>query len=135
MKAYFKIKALLFASLMLLILGVLLFWSTQRKRIQAKVTVTRMRETIILLQNHPGPCDSECLRGLAEAHGKSGSLKDAWGSDLLIHMTTGPSSPPSYEVRSLGRDGLKGGCCTRWVDDLDEDAVIRDDTWLQLWLY
>lgn len=85
------------------VLVVSLGWWSQRERLQAKTTASRMREVMMLLQSHPGPCDSACLADLAQANDKAQMLKDAWGSELKVEMVA-----TAYKILSFGKDQEEG---------------------------
>jgi hypothetical protein len=107
------------------------YW-TVREPLHAKVTETRMRELMRILDNEqPLSVDSESLRKIVERNKHGDLLKDAWGSDLVIERDVHETG--RYTIISLGRDRRRGICCRRWVSDWDDDAVLSGDEWLQVW--
>ena len=110
----------------------LFLWWSYRDNLRAKTTVTRMRDLHWILQDYGQPCDLDCLRGLAEAWNRADSLTDAWGSDLIFEAQ---SDPISYTLRSLGKDRKIGKCCIYRAQTFNDDAVLQDGVWLQVWNY
>lgn len=129
-----KIRFFILMIIILPLIAVLLVWWSLREGLQAKTTETRMREVVIMLQNHPGACDLPCLHDLARSYDRLESLRDAWGTELEIELAF-EGIELRYRVRSLGKDRKRGYCCKRWVTSLEEDAVLENNTWLQAWRY
>ncbi len=100
--------------------------------LRAKTTIGRMGHIILFLEEQDGLCNSDCLRPILEKHDRLDLLTDRWGHPFQITWEGEPENP-TYSVRSLGKDGKKGDCCVRWVDDFADDAVLRGHTWLQVW--
>lgn len=96
------------------------------------LTLTRMNRLMSALAGAP-PKDlsAASLDELAVSFNQPNSTLDAWGQRFLV--TEAPGADPPYEIRSLGRDGRLGSCCQGFVDNPDEDAVLRGGTWLQGW--
>ena len=86
----------------------------------------------ILVEEDPDIFDrASILDALQEYQHDESVLLDGWGNPLVIYVTN--TTPPSYMVVSYGRDGVIGGCCEKFVDDLDDDLVWRDGSWLQVY--
>ena len=103
-------------------------------RLRAKKTVTDMKSLASALNAYePDSTDAVALRRLIEESEAPLLLKDAWGSDFVVQRIENAGGDVSYSVRSLGRDGKEGSCCQRWVTGWDEDALIVDSEWVQVW--
>ena len=93
-----------------------------------------MRELQKLLRELlPDETSGEVLRQICSKAGAEWLAKDAWGRPFLVERSSAAEN--SYRVTSLGRDGKRGDCCKRIVRDLDQDAVLEGDQWLQAWPY
>lgn len=103
---------------------------------RAKETVTHMRRVVSLLQlERPAVVDVQYLRNMLAKHGVSPLyLLDGWNRPLVVEVLTDEDGVQIYRVISLGRNGRLDTCCRRFLkQDWDEDAVIENDTWLQVW--
>lgn len=129
-------RVLLILFLLSLASPMILWLFHQAERLKAKMTLTRMRELEMVLETSPRPCDMDCLKALVEKYNKSEILTDGRGNMIQVElMEYSPPGPPIYLIKSFGRDGKKGNCCERWVEGLDEDVVLMNDAWLQVWHY
>lgn len=123
----------LVALLIALIFGVR-WLADVRESVRAKRTSGDMRAlSMILRAENPTALDTHSLQRMLSTQGYPDYTRDAWGHPLQIERAT--SATPSFVLRSLGRDGRRGDCCRRWLvdKDWDGDAVLKDDSWLQLW--
>ena len=86
----------------------------------------------VLLVEKPDIFDEEAvLRALEKNNNDGSALVDGWGNPLVLYESN--TDPPSYLVMSFGRDGIRGDCCEKFVDNLDSDLVWRDGDWLQVY--
>ncbi len=86
----------------------------------------------ILVQENPDIFDRDSIgRALDEYKHDEAVLVDGWGNPLILYVSN--TTPPSYLVMSLGRDGVRGGCCEKFTASLDSDLVWRDGAWLQVY--
>lgn len=106
-----------------------------RDRTRAKRTAGDMRQlSVILRSENPPLLAPKDLQRLLAAKGYPDYSRDAWGRPIEVERIQRASAAPSYVLRSLGKDGRRGKCCQRWLkEDWDSDAVLQDDTWLQIW--
>lgn len=86
----------------------------------------------ILVEEKPDIFDRESVKMALEKYKHDETvLLDGWGNPLVLYVSN--TTPPSYLVMSYGRDGVRGGCCEKFVDSLDSDLVWRDGSWLQVY--
>lgn len=110
------------------------YWKA-REPLRAIVTETRMRELMdILNAEQPARVDPESLRPLLAKKNRLDCGEDGWGNLLLIERRIRAGKEPLYVIVSLGRDGRRGTCCQKWVDDWNDDAVLAGKDWLQVWV-
>lgn len=118
------------------VFALLLLFTTSSCRLSdeldAKTTATQMREIVALLQEGNDLCDINCLKTRMKAFSREDLLIDAWGNEIQVSTEKGPEHF-TYTVRSLGKDGVKGSCCEKWVDSFSDDAVLQNNQWLQVW--
>lgn len=103
---------------------------------RAKTTVTRMRQFMAVLHSEkPDDVESSSLRPLLVKYNRQEVELDGWHNPLVIELQASPDDGSRhYRLTSLGKDGKRGGCCTRSVHgDWNADAVLLDDQWLQAW--
>ncbi|HEY0781756.1 MAG TPA: hypothetical protein VGE98_04815 [Thermoanaerobaculia bacterium] len=102
---------------------------------RAKLTESQMHQlAIVLSSEQTSDIDPASLRALSAKRGYPDYTRDGWGRDIGIEIATDAKGEKHYTLRSLGRDGKRGGCCAgrlkgRW----DEDAVLADGEWAQMW--
>ena len=109
---------------------------TVKEKSKAKTTAFNMgRVDSVLRAYWPSDMSRPALAELMRKYDDPRFLVDAWGNEILVEMSQrSAGEAPSYTVRSLGRDGLRGPCCTGFVGhDWDADAMLRDGEWLQVW--
>lgn len=113
---------------------VLEMWILARNDLKAKTTATRMLTLMSFVQfESPDLLDAATIELIAREHNYEGYHLDGWGRPLLVQRAP-TDSGAKYVMISLGQDGTKGPCCTRFVgEDWDADAVLQDDQWLQVW--
>ena len=112
-----------------LVKAVLEYWQ-MREPLRAKVTETRMRELMYILDSEqPLHTDPRSIRRLLESEKHPELAEDDWGTSFVIERNL----QGKYVIISLGRDRRRGSCCTRWVNNWDEDAVLSGDQWVQDW--
>jgi hypothetical protein len=75
--------------------------------------------------------NAEGLRKAGDKHGFEGCHEDAWGNPFQAEHA--PGADPPYLIRSLGKDGKRGPCCQRTVEDWRDDAILRGSEWLRVW--
>jgi len=107
------------------------FFAYTIERIHAKVSVTHVTTVgRLLVSEHPR--DYAALLHLIQKYRFDEQvLSDGWGNPLVIDFPDEASS--SYVVRCLGRDGVRGSCCDKFVGSFDDDAVWADGKWLQVY--
>jgi hypothetical protein len=104
-----------------------------RQALKAKTTVTRMKELMgILDTEHPAAVSSVTLHRLLEKYNRQDPFHDGWGNEFMIERK-GEGENTVYRILSLGRDGVRGPCCDRWIASWDGDAVLEGPRWLQVW--
>jgi hypothetical protein len=112
--------------------GARVYWSL-REPLRAKTTTTNMIFLMgVLDSDQPEKVDSESIRSLLARGKRSYWLKDDWGRPFVIERKE-ENGQPRYTIISLGRDGRRGSCCQKWVDNWDDDAVLSGKEWLQVW--
>lgn len=107
-----------------------------RAEARAKTTVTRMRMFMSVLHSEkPDGIEIASLRPLLAKYNRQEVELDGWHNPLVIELQVSPGDGSKhYRLISLGRDGKRGGCCTRSVrGDWNADAVLFDGHWLQAW--
>lgn len=110
------------------------YWK-DREPLRAIMTETRMRELMdILNAEQPERVDPDSLRPLLAKNDRLDCREDGWGNLLLIERRIQAGREPLYVIVSLGRDGRRGTCCQKWVDDWNDDAVLAGKDWLQVWV-
>jgi hypothetical protein len=103
-----------------------------REPLRTKETESKMRELMELLDAEgPVRVDPESIRSLLVRKKRLEWLTDGWGGTLLVQRNEREKG--RYVVTSLGRDGRRGSCCKRWVNDWNDDAVLSGDEWVQVW--
>lgn len=109
--------------------------STVLQAARAKTTATRMRAISAALQTKRLAGLSEGgLEALLSEQGLGGYERDGWGHAIDVSVVVDAAGVPHYRIRSLGRDGLPGSCCRRFIGkEWDLDGVLLDDEWLQGW--
>lgn len=123
------------ALLLLLVSGVRRYLLT-RPETRAKITTTRMSRLMTLLRaDEPATVTPGELATLLAKYGRSLEyLEDGWGRPLAVERLVSEPEQVHYRITSLGRDGRPGKCCEKWVSEhWDEDAVLFDSDWLQVW--
>jgi hypothetical protein len=85
----------------------------------------------LLEEERPQRIDAATLRPLLAKYNRSASSEDAWGRPFVLERMH--EGQQGYIIISLGRDGRRGDCCKKWTDNLDDDAVLSEDGWLQVW--
>lgn len=120
-------------TLALLVLGIYL-GNKIFNNYRAKVTMIHMRriESLLLLEK-PRSVNEAYVRRLLVARGQEEYLLDGWRRPIQAEVEFDAKGQPRYRIISLGRDGDRGTCCRRFVDDWDADAVLMDQDWLQVW--
>ena len=108
-------------------------WLNQKGH--AKTTVTRMaRLETFLVAFQPADTSIASLSELARREHYGVDFRDDWGHDLAISAASGPNGRYIYTIRSFGRDGQPGPCCNGVLrGQWDQDAVLSDGKWLQVW--
>jgi hypothetical protein len=91
-------------------------------------SVARMGQLLSLFRSYAGEgavWEAETFRRLSNLSREPElQLVDGWGRPFVY--ATDPDL--GRTIRSLGSDGLRGSCCTRWVDnDFREDLVYSLD--------
>jgi hypothetical protein len=115
-----------------LILGTHVYWS-YREPLRAKTTTVRMVYLMgILDSDEPAKVDTESIRSLLAREKRLAWLRDDWGRPFVIERKEG-NGQARYTIISLGRDGRRGSCCQKWVENWDDDAVLSGKDWLQVW--
>jgi hypothetical protein len=104
-----------------------------RNPLRAKTTEARMLALMGVLEaEEPQKLDPETLRPLLEKYNRLECLEDAWGTPFVIERSQ-ENQHSQYTIISLGRDGRRGTCCKKWVEDWDDDGVLSGKQWLQVW--
>lgn len=101
---------------------------------RAKISMIHMRriESLLLL-DRPRLVDEDYVRRLLAERGQAQYLLDGWGNPIQVELEIDDKDHPRYKLISLGRDGKRGSCCSRFVEDWDEDAILMSQDWLQVW--
>jgi hypothetical protein len=105
-----------------------------------RTTVARMRDLMgVLLSHEPKDLTPAALASLLESVGRSECKTDGWGSAFLIERIPSRNQEIIYRITSLGKDLKRGGCCRRWTDSFEEDAVLESTpegmAWRQQWTF
>jgi hypothetical protein len=104
-----------------------------RDPLRAKKTETRMVELMgVLDTEQPMRFDDNSLRPILAKYNRLDCLRDGWERPFVIERKK-EAGQIRYTIISLGRDGLRGACCRKWVADWDNDAVLAGKEWLQVW--
>lgn len=109
--------------------------STALQAARAKTTATRMRAISAALQaKRVERVPEGGLEAILSEEGLSGYERDGWGYPIDVAVEVDAAGVPHYRIRSLGRDGVPGSCCRRFIGkEWDLDGVLLDDQWLQGW--
>ncbi len=108
-------------------------WLTQKGH--AKTTLFRMaRLEAFLVTFQPADTTIASLLEVARREQYEVDFCDGWGNDFIVSVAPEPEGRYAYTVRSLGRDGQQGACCTGVIrGQWDDDAVLSNGKWLQVW--
>lgn len=109
--------------------------STVLQSARAKTTATRMRAISAVLQaKRVERLPLEGIEAYLSKEGLGGYERDGWGYLIDVAVEVDAAGVPHYRIRSLGRDGVPGSCCQRFIGkEWDLDGVLLDDEWLQSW--
>lgn len=104
-----------------------------RQELRAKSTLTCMRVVMGYLDaENPPDLKRSTLEAILRPYRHEHCVEDAWGHPLLFEREV-TDGRPVFTIVSVGRDGARGPCCRSLVEDWNEDAVLREDRWLQVW--
>ena len=108
-------------------------WLNQKGH--AETTVTRMaRLETFLVAFQPADTTVTSLAELAKREHYGLDFRDGWGHEFAVSAASGPNGRYIYTVRSFGRDGQPGPCCSGFLrGQWDQDAVLSNGRWLQAW--
>jgi hypothetical protein len=133
-------KRLSFLAVCLIALTALAFWAghwtaKSINAVRAYKTITFMGQIANMLKiDKPTQVDHHYLEALLAKYNRGSYVRDGWGHDFEIQVRLDASGFYHYSIRSFGRDGKRGPCCSGSIGhNWDGDAVLKDDRWLQIW--
>jgi hypothetical protein len=103
--------------------------------VRAYKTITFMGQIANILKiEKPTRVDHPDLLTLLTKYNRGNYIRDGWGHDFEIQVQFDAVGLFHYSIRSFGRDGKQGPCCSGSIgNDWDGDAMLTDDRWLQIW--
>lgn len=106
-----------------------------RAKVKAYATMSYMGQIGNMLQiERPTQVSQEYIRGMLEKYDRISYFHDDWGNPFEFHVEHDRMGRFHYSIRSFGRDGKPGACCSNDPsEDWDRDAVLADGQWLQRW--
>jgi hypothetical protein len=119
-----------------------IFWCSRRdlamlwQREKPLKTVVRMRDLLgILYSEEPDDTSSAAVQQLCTTKGRADWARDGWRNAFIVEMSRASGGERVYRITSLGSDGKRGSCCTRFVSSFEDDAVLEGEEWLQQWTF